>query len=628
MKLSDLDLEQRLYRIYYALPGSVSRKRALIVWLHRHFGWLTRRTVSGQIHQRTEELIAQRHLDPAERVRLQRMDTIRASGWLTTTDSPPTISLLMPVFNTDPRWLERAVESVRRQFYPHWQLCIVDDASTRAETRAALATIAASGDSRITLRRLEINVGIALASNTALELAHGNYIGLLDHDDELARDALLEVARTIVDEQADLIYSDEDKLDADGNHVEPHLKPDFSPDYLLANNYISHFCVAKAALVRAIGGFRARFDGAQDYDLILRLSERAERIAHIPKVLYHWRMIEGSTALASRAKPASIDAGCRALVDALERRNFAASVEPGPIANTYRVRRNIIGEPLVSILIPFRDRADLLKTCIESVVAKTSYRNFEIIGIDNGSREAATLCLMQALKQQHSEMIRFLHHDEPFNYSELNNLAAESAAGEHLLLLNNDTEVITEDWLEAMLEHSQRPEVGVVGARLLFANNTVQHAGVIMGLGGIAGYSHLHTPARQQGYFGRARLPQNLSAVTFACAMTRREVYRQLGGLNAKELAVAFNDVDYCLRAREAGYLIVYTPYATLRHHESSSRGSESSADKRARFAAETAYMQARHARILELGDPYYNSGLSLQDNFRPDAGYVAGLPL
>ncbi|MEO8459674.1 MAG: glycosyltransferase family 2 protein [Dokdonella sp.] len=628
MKLSDLDLEQRLYRIYYALPGSVSSKRAFVVWLHKHLGWLTRRTVSGQIHQRTEKLIAQRHLDPAERVRRQRMDAARASAWLTTIDSPPTISLLMPVYNTDTRWLERAVESVRQQFYPHWQLCIVDDASTRAETRAALAAIDASGDPRITLHRLEANAGIAIASNAALELARGDYIGLLDHDDELARDALLEVVRTIIDESADLIYSDEDKLDADDNHVEPHLKPDFSPDYLLANNYISHFCVAKATLMHAVGGFRVGFDGAQDYDLILRLSERAERIVHIPKVLYHWRMIEGSTALAGSAKPASIDAGRRAIADSLTRQKIAASVEPGPIANTYRVRRQIIGEPLVSILIPFRDCAELLKTCVESIVAKTRYRSFEIIGIDNGSRETATLRMMEALKQKHGDLICFLHHDAPFNYSELNNLAAESASGEHLLLLNNDTEVISEDWLEAMLEHSQRPEVGVVGARLLAADNTVQHAGVIVGLGGIAGYSHSHTPARQPGYFGRARLIQNLSAVTFACAMTRRDVYRQLGGLNATELSVAFNDVDYCLRAREAGYLIVYAPDATLRHHESSSRGSENDADKRARFAAETTYMRARHARILEIGDPYYNPGLSLHDNFRPDAGYVASLPL
>lgn len=621
-------LEQWLYRAYYAIPGiDTTRKRALITWLHRRLPWLTRSTLSHDINARTEALLRRRTGDSEERRRLQRIDADLAETFVGALAHRPLISIVVPVYNVDPKWLHAAVDSVRNQFYPNWQLCMADDASTSASTRQSLDEIEALGDQRIIIRRLEANVGIAGASNAALELASGDYVGLLDHDDELTRDALLEMVRHIVDGEPDLLYSDEDKLDEDGRHIDPHFKPDFSPDYLLSNNYVCHFSVLRRELVERIGGFRNGFDGAQDFDLILRASEVAETIVHVPQVLYHWRRVPGSTSVTSAAKPESSIAGRRALMDAMQRRGIAATIEPGPYPNTFRVHRQIIGNPLVSIIIPFRDKPALLMACVDSILERTDYPHYEIIGIDNGSVDPQVKAAREALQKRDSR-VRFLDYDAPFNYSAINNHAAAEAKGEHLLMLNNDTEVIAPEWLRAMLEHSQRPEVGVVGAQLLYPDRSLQHAGVIIGLGGVAGHSHLMLPTGHPGYFSRPRLIQNLSAVTFACAMTRRDVFEQLGGLNDKELTVAFNDIDYCLRAREAGYLVVYTPYASLFHRESKTRGLDVSPQKRARFSAEIDYMQSRHASVFKHGDPYYNPHLSLLENFQPDFRYADALPL
>jgi GT2 family glycosyltransferase len=550
----------------------------------------------------------------------------RARTIIAAMSDPPFISILMPVYNVERRWLTAAVDSVRRQFYPHWELCIADDASTRAETKAALDGLAGI-DKRIKILRLAANVGIAGASNAALQMAGGDYIGLLDNDDALTRDALLEVARTIIADDPDVVYSDEDKLDVDGRHVDVHFKSDFNPDYFLSINYLCHFTVLRRALLERIGGFRAGYDGAQDYDLFLRATESGELVQHIAKVLYHWRMTPGSTATTSSAKPKSWDAGQRALAESISRRGIDGVAEAGPYPNTYRVRRAISGQPLVSVLLPFRDKPELLSTCILSLLEKTDYSHFEIVGIDNGSIDPATRTLMHDLERRDSR-IRFVAYDKPFNYSSINNFAAGEARGEHLLLLNNDTEIVSAEWMRAMLEHSQRPEVGVVGAKLLYPDQRIQHAGVIVGIGGVAGHAHLLQSAQEPGYFSRAQLLQNLSAVTFACAMTRRAVWRQLGGLNEHDLHIAFNDIDYCLRAREAGYLVVYTPYATLYHHESKTRGYEDNPEKQARFFREATYMQTRHRPILERGDPYYNPNLRLDiHDFSALPGYVDALP-
>ena len=621
-------MEQWLYRAYYAVPGiNTTRKRALITWMHRKMPWLTRSTLSHDINARTEALVRQRTGNSDERKRLQRINAEQATAFVARMTEKPLISIVMPVYNVEPRWLNAAVESVRTQFYPNWQLCIADDASTVPATREALDAIEAIGDERIVVTRLETNHGIAGASNAALDLATGDYVGLLDHDDELTRDALLEMARQIIQKRPDLLYSDEDKLDEEGRHIDPHFKPDFSPDYLLSNNYVCHFSVLKRELIGSIGGFRTGFDGAQDFDLILRATEAAQSVVHVPQVLYHWRRVPGSTAVTSAAKPESSIAGRRALVDAMKRRAEDSTIEPGPFPNTFRVRRNVLGEPLVSILIPFRDKPALLMSCVNSILERTDYRNFEIIGIDNGSVDAQVKVARETLEKRDSR-VRFLDFDAPFNYSAINNFAASQSSGEHLLMLNNDTEVISAEWLRAMLEHSQRPEVGVVGAQLLYPDRSLQHAGVIIGLGGVAGHSHLMLPTGHPGYFSRPRLIQNLSAVTFACAMTRREVFEQLGGLNDRELTVAFNDIDYCLRAREAGYLVVYTPYASLFHRESKTRGLDVSPEKRARFSAEIDYMQSRHSGVFKHGDPYYNPHLSLLENFQPDFRYADALPL
>jgi O-antigen biosynthesis protein len=614
--------EHRLYRWYYAIPGlSISRKRALVVWLHRHAPWFTQRTLSHQLYARSQQAAA-----PVKTV-APRMDADRAAAIITGLASQPMISIVMPVYNVDKEWLHEAVESVRRQFYPRWELCIADDASTRWGTRRALDALEGS-DARIRIVRLPQNLGIAGASNAALNLATGDYVGLLDHDDALTRDALLEVVQRIATNDADIVYSDEDKLDFDGYHVEAHFKPDFNVDYFFALNYISHFVVLRRPLLERIGGFRPGFDGAQDYDLLLRATERGECVEHVPKVLYHWRKTEASTASSSSAKPKSWEAGRKALAESVARRGISANVEPGPYPNTYRVRRAIRGQPLVSILLPFRDKPELLSTCVRSIIARTDYAHFEVLGIDNGSSDAATHALMHELEQLDSR-VRFVRHDVPFNYSRINNFAATQARGEHLLLLNNDTEVISGGWMRAMLEHSQRPEVGVVGAKLLYGDGRIQHAGVVIGIGGVAGHVHLFEAGDRAGYFNRVQLPHDLSAVTFACAMTRREVFEQLGGLNETDLTIAFNDIDYCLRAREAGYLVVYTPYAELYHYESRTRGYEDDAEKQTRFFGEITYMQSRHAAILKNGDPYYNPNLRLDTNdFSPVPGYVEALPV
>ena len=555
------------------------------------------------------------------------MDERRALAQISRMESPPLISIAMPVYNVERRWLMAAVDSVRRQFYPHWELCIADDKSTRAETLEALEALAREGDKRIKICRLPQNIGIAGASNAALEMATGDYVGLLDNDDELTRDALLEMAQRIVVEQPDLLYSDEDKLDESGAHVEVHCKPDFNPDYFFSINYLCHFAVIRRAHLQQIGGFRTGFDGAQDYDLLLRASESTDKIAHIPKVLYHWRRIAGSTASTSVAKPQTTEAGHRALAESMQRRGIDSQVEPGPYPNTFRVRRTIHGDPLVSILIPFRDKPELLETCVSSILEKTRYGRYEILCIDNGSIEAATHTAMRALEQR-DPRVRFVRYQAPFNYSAINNFGAAQARGQHLLFLNNDTEIISKEWLDSMLEHSQRPEVGVVGARLLYADGSIQHAGVVVGPGGVAGHAHLFLPGDDPGYFARVQLIQSLSAVTFACAMTRREVFEQIGGLNDQELKIAFNDIDYCLRARESGYLVVYTPYALLHHYESKSRGYEDTPEKQTRFSKEVLYMQKRHAALLQRGDPYYNPQLSLTNCYQPNPHYADELPL
>ena len=523
----------------------------------------------------------------------------------------PLISVLLPVFNTEERWLTRAIQSVRDQLYPNWELCIVDDGSTASHVWP-LITQSLRTDPRIKARRLEVSGHISAATNAALELAGGDFVAFLDHDDELAPTAFyfaaLEINR---DANVKFIYSDEDKLDSHGRRCDPHFKTDWNPDLLPAQNFVSHLSVISTALVREVGGLRIGYEGAQDYDLVLRCSERLApaQICHVPRVLYHWRCSTESTASFADSKPYAHDAAIRAVTEHF-RRTGLAQVEVARHRVLYR--RAIYplppDQPLLSIIIPTRDHASFLCRCLTSLVSKTAYRNFEVIVVDNGSRDKETTRYLAEL--QSSGQARILRVDEPFNYSRLNNLAVSEARGDYIVLLNDDLEIVDPQWLSEMLAHACRPEIGAVGALLRYPDGRIQHGGVILGQKGIGAHAHAGL-IDEDGYFSRPHLVQNFSAVTAACLLTRREVYRQLGGLDETHLTVAFNDVDFCLRLQKVGLRILWTPFAELRHYESSSRGPEDTLAKQERFASEVQYMLDRWSDVLR-NDPFYNPNLAL----------------
>jgi glycosyltransferase involved in cell wall biosynthesis len=529
---------------------------------------------------------------------------------LVTFSDKPLISVLIPVYNTRVEWLEKAIGSIYRQWYENWEICIADDCSDAAETLAYLTKL---DDPRITIRRLEANSNIARASNVALSIARGEYVALLDHDDELTADALYAVVRAINETGADFIYSDEDKIGRKGKFVEPHFKPNYSPEQFHSQNYLSHLGVVRKSIVDAVGGFTPGTDGAQDYDLYLKVLERTDRIVHIPKVLYHWRKVRGSTATAFSEKSWAQDAGITALRNAMARRGLEAEVQPGQFPGTYRVKYAIEGAPLVSIVIPFKDRPELIRRCVHSILEQSTWRRFEVVGVSNNSVETGTFEEMERLAGL-DERIRFVEHNVPFNFSEINNFAVRAhARGEHVLMLNNDIEIISPEWIESLLEFSQRPDVGVVGARLYYPDGRLQHAGAILGIGGVAGHSHKYFPRDHHGYFSRPHIIQNVSAVTAACCMVERRIFDEVSGLDEQNLTIAFNDIDFCLRVREAGYLNVYTPYCEAWHHESITRGRETTAEKQKRFEREVKYMLKRHAEVFNAGDPYYNPNLTLE---------------
>jgi GT2 family glycosyltransferase len=514
----------------------------------------------------------------------------------------PLFSVVIPVYKPELRFFVRCVESVRRQIYPHWELCLGDDGSGDPQLDALFAELAAA-DSRIKVTQLPVNGGISAATNAAIALASGDYIAFMDHDDELTIDALAEVAITLGQEPtADVLYTDEDKIDEENRRYAPYFKPGWSPDYLLTCAYTGHLSVVRRRLVDEVGGLRTEFDGSQDHDLMMRVTERAARIVHVPKILYHWRAIAGSAAGSSEAKPWAHAAGYEAVRDTLVRRGEEGEVLPGAFAGARRIKRAIAGSPLVSIIIPFRDGGALLDQCIRSIDEKAGYDRRELVLVDNGSWEPETLALVAALEER--DDTRVIRDPSPFNWSRLNNTAAHDAEGDLLLFLNNDIEARNDGWLAAMVEHGQRPEVGAVGARLVYPNGCVQHAGLIIGMGGIAGHAFRYCPPPYPAYFGMAMVVRNYSAITGACMLVRRQIFEELGGFD-DDLAVAYNDVDFCLRLRDSGYLITYTPYAELVHHESLTRGLGSDGD-------EDAAVLDRWRKVFEAGDPYFNPNLSL----------------
>jgi GT2 family glycosyltransferase len=538
---------------------------------------------------------------------LSETDLAQMRAAVTTLSDQPKVSVVTPVYNTDPRWLRACIESVKRQVYPNWELCLCDDGSTLEATRAVLREY--ESDPRIRVTYLEKNSQISIASNAALALATGEFVGLLDHDDEYTPDALYHVVTHLNEHRdADIVYSDEDKLDLAGARCDPYFKPDWSPEHFLSCMYTPHLVVARKALIDAVGGFRVGYEGAQDYDLFLRMSERTSRIDHLPRILYHWRKLPQSAASTGDAKPWALDAGRRALEDAMRRRGADAEVLPGAAQGLFRVRFRIQGDPLVSLIIPTTgkprqvggSRVDTLRTLVRSVRQKTSYPNYEFVIIaDEGE---VTPEVRRALEGSSHRIIPY-DADGPFNFSHKMNVGASHARGTHLLLLNDDVEVIASDWMSAMLEYSQQPEIGAVGAKLLYPDGRLQHIGIVLGVGGGAGHAfHQHAGA-SPGYASSAVSVRNYSAVTAACLMTRRDAFELVGGFD-EQLAVDFNDVDYCLRLRRAGYRIVFTPFATLYHHESASFG------PRTQNVKEVELMKSRWADVMEC-DPYYHPALT-----------------
>lgn len=520
----------------------------------------------------------------------------------------PLISILVPVYNTPEAFLKQMIQSVRKQTYSNWELCIANADPTNQEVADILKT-ASGKDRRIRVTDVPENKGIAQNTNAALGIASGDYIGLLDHDDLLTPDALYEVVRVLNEEERpQVIYSDEDKVTTDlSEHFQPFMKPDFNLDLLRANNYICHFFVAEKDLAEQVGGFHGEYNGAQDYDLILRCTERAEKIAHIPRILYHWRVHKASTADNPASKMYAFDAGKRAIEEHLKRCGEKGTVSRTKDLGFYRVQYQVQGKPLVSIIIPNKDHADMLDRCLKSI-EKSSYQNYEIIIVENNSEKEETFDYYKQLK---SERIKVVYWEGTFNYSAINNFGVRAAKGDFLILLNNDVEIITENWIEEMLSNCQRKDVGIVGAKLYYPDDTVQHAGIIIGIGGVAGNIFTGLPRRFTGYFHKASIQQDLSAVTAACMMVKRSVYEEAGGLEEK-LQVAFNDVDFCLRVRKAGYLVVFDPYVELYHYESKTRGSENTKEKVRRFQSEIEYMRSHWLELLKKGDPMYNPNLTL----------------
>lgn len=525
-------------------------------------------------------------------------------------ENGPCFSIAVPLYQTKEKYLREMIESVQAQTYTNWELCLADGSGREHSLQPVVGEYIAK-DKRIKYCLLDSNEGIAGNTNEALKMADGDFVVLTDHDDLLSPEALYQCAKAVQKEpQTDVIYSDEDKVDMSGKKFfEPHFKSDYNIDLLCTMNYICHLFVVRKDVMERAGLFESCYDGAQDHDFILRCTEKAEHIVHIPKVLYHWRCHAQSTSENPESKLYAFENGCKAVKAHYDRIGIPAEVEQGPFYGMYRTHYLWKEQPLVSILIPNKDHVTDLKKCMDSIEKKSTYRNFEFIIVENNSTEEETFAYYKEIEKR--DNVRVLYYKEDFNYSRINNFGAKEANGEYVLLLNNDTEMIEPDSIKEMLDVCMRPDVGIVGAKLIFEDNTIQHAGVIIGFGGVAGHAFIGQDRDDNGYFSRIISVQDLSAVTAACLMVRRSVFDEVEGLN-EEFKVAFNDIDFCLKVRKAGYLVVYNPYAQFYHYESKSRGQEDSADKVARFQQEIGLFGERWGELLEHGDPYYNPNLTL----------------
>lgn len=523
----------------------------------------------------------------------------------------PTISIVIPLYNTPLNYLEEVIESIREQTYPKWELCLADGSDN--ETVQNFIREKYAQETRIVYEKLKDNKGISENTNAALELATGEYIMLSDHDDVVVQGALFEIVSALNREvRPDIIYTDEDKVNMNGKHYfEPHFKPDFNWYMLRSNNYICHIFVVNKEIIDRVGAFRSEFDGAQDYDFILRCCEATDKICHIPKALYHWRCHPNSTAGNPESKRYAFEAGKRALEAHYKRLGIEAEVESTANPGRYRTKMKVQGMPKISIIIPNKDHTEDLELCLSSIAEKSTYQNYEILVVENNSTEEKTFAYYREAEKTY-ENLRVLTWKDEFNYAAINNFAAREAAGEYLLFLNNDVEVITPEWMEEMLGFCQQPDVGIVGAQLYYPDDTIQHAGVIVGLAGIANHIFCGMPREQLGYFARAKTTQNLSAVTAACILVKRSAFEEVEGFD-EAFKVAFNDIDLCMKMTSKGYGVVYHPYAELYHYESKSRGAEDTAEKQKRFQGESDRFESKWAWIMEEGDPYYNKNLSIK---------------
>lgn len=600
--------ENRKYENFFDMLKNRDEELFIDDWHYLvNFGWKKYCDRIKKRFQDTEEVYnvwRKKYIPNARKLKKQRAEKL---------DYEPCISIIVPTYKTPEKFLKEMIDSVRNQSYENWELCIGDGSVTEDTVKNVVESYQKK-DKRIKMLCLSENLGIAGNTNAALSIATGDYMALLDHDDILAPDALYEVVKWMNEhykDETDVIYTDEDKVSFDlKDYFEPHFKSDYNLDLIRSNNYICHLFVARKSIVDQVGGFRKEYDGSQDYDFILRCIEQSKHVEHVPKVLYHWRCHPGSTAANQESKMYCYEAGKRAIEDHLKRMGEDdCQVVMTEHLGFYHVIYPIREQKKVSIIIPNKDQKEILERCIESVIQKTDYKNYEIIIVENNSTTNEIFEYYKTIEQR--ENIRVVIWKDKFNYSAINNFGVRYANGEYLLFLNNDIEVIRENWLSEMLANVQRKEVGIVGAKLLYPDNMVQHAGVIIGMGGIAGHPLSRHPADDCGYFARGIIQQNLNAVTAACMITKKEVYEKVKGFEEK-LAVAFNDIDLCLKVRKAGYLIVYDPEALLYHHESISRGKEDTLEKRNRFEGEVDYMAKKWKDVLEKGDEYYNPNLSL----------------
>ena len=613
------DLTARLTRIKGSGLWKLSKPlRDAIHWLQRtrerlgYYGsikGIVRKLQSKSIERKARARYGKASFPDAEEARRQRE---------TKFDTDVTFSILVPLYNTPEKFLRQAIESVLAQTYEKWQLCLADGSDDAHEEVGRICREYANADTagRISYEKLEKNEGISGNTNACLSMARGNYIALFDHDDVLHPSVLYEYMKAICGQNADYIYCDEATFHGNksiDDMITLHFKPDFAPDNLCANNYICHFSAIKRTLLDGTELFRSQFDGSQDHDMILRLTSRAEHVVHVPKLLYYWRSHAGSVASDINAKSYAIDAAKGAVADHLRRQgweNFEITSTKA-FETIFRIKYEILGNPKISIIIPNKDHLDDLKRCITSITEKSTYDNYEIIVVENNSVTDEIFAYYEELKKNPD--IHIVTYEGDFNYSAINNLGERHATGEYVLLLNNDTQVITLDWMEELLMYAQRSDVGAVGAKLYYEDNTIQHAGVVLGLGAhrTAGHSHYRVSSNNLGYMGRLCYAQDVMAVTGACLMMRRSLFEELGGLD-ESFAVSLNDVDLCIRAWKAGYLNVFTPFAELYHYESVSRGLDDQGEKAQRYNRESEAFRARWKELLDKGDPYYNPNFSL----------------